>query len=84
MHAGIVHWQPPPGALAAAAAMANDPAVSAYGPDEGLPALREALRKKVQEENGLQGVSQGCEPRSAARWGGSGRAAGPCPASRRA
>lgn len=38
--------------------MANDPAVSAYGPDEGLPALRDALRRKIREENGLEGVRQ--------------------------
>ena len=36
--------------------MANDPSVSSYGPDEGLPALREALRHKIRQENGLQGV----------------------------
>lgn len=54
---GIVHWSPPPEALAAAASMAADPAVSQYGPDEGLPALREALRRKIREENGLEGVS---------------------------
>jgi hypothetical protein len=52
-----VHWQPPPQALQRAAEMAPDPAVSAYGPDEGLPALREALRRKLKEENGLAGVS---------------------------
>ncbi|KAL4428806.1 hypothetical protein ABPG77_005244 [Micractinium sp. CCAP 211/92] len=52
---GIVHWAPPPQALATAAAMAADPAVSQYGPDEGLPALREALRRKIREENGLEG-----------------------------
>ncbi|EFN55891.1 hypothetical protein CHLNCDRAFT_94487 [Chlorella variabilis] len=56
--AGIVHWQPPPQALKRAAEMANDPAVSAYGPDEGLPALRDALRRKIREENGLEGVRQ--------------------------
>ena len=60
--AGIVHWQPPAAALALAAQMAGDPAVSQYGPDEGLPALREALRRKIREENGLHGVrrSKGC------------------------
>lgn len=36
--------------------MAGDPAVSQYGPDEGLPALRDALRKKIADENGLTGV----------------------------
>ena len=58
--AGIVHWQPPPRALARAAEMANDPSVSSYGPDEGLPALREALRHKIRQENGLQGVRCCC------------------------
>lgn len=55
--AGIVHWQPPPEALQLASQMATDPAVSAYGPDDGLPALREALRQKIRTENGLDGVS---------------------------
>jgi len=62
---GIVHWQPPAAALQAAADLVKDPAVSAYGPDEGLPALREALRRKIQEENGLQGVSAGERERAA-------------------
>lgn len=36
--------------------MANDPAVSSYGADEGLPALRDALRRQVRQDNGLEGV----------------------------
>jgi aromatic aminotransferase len=52
---GIVHWAPPAAAIARATAMATDPAVSSYGPDEGSPALREALRKKLTVENGLKG-----------------------------
>ncbi|KAI3437662.1 hypothetical protein D9Q98_000112 [Chlorella vulgaris] len=52
---GIVHWQPPPQALQMAVQMANDPAVSSYGADEGLPALRDALRRQVRQDNGLEG-----------------------------
>lgn len=52
---GIVHWQPPPQALDRAAAMIHDPSASAYGPDEGMPALRDALRSKLKAENGLDG-----------------------------
>ena len=51
---GIVHWQPPPQALARAAAAVTDPASGAYGPDEGTPALREALRAKLAKYNGLE------------------------------
>jgi aspartate/methionine/tyrosine aminotransferase len=52
---GVVHWPPPAAALAAAAAGAADAAVSLYGPDEGLPALRAALRAKLAARNGLPG-----------------------------
>jgi len=61
---GVVHWQPPQPALARAASMISEPSASAYGPDEGMPALRQALRKKIANENGLQGydvhVTAGC------------------------
>ena len=51
---GIVHWQPPAAALQAAAqAVASDPSISSYGPADGMPALREALMKKIQQRNGL-------------------------------
>jgi aspartate/methionine/tyrosine aminotransferase len=30
---------------------------SHYGPDEGLPELRTALQRKIEDENGLRGVS---------------------------
>ena len=53
----MVHWRPPKGALDRAASMLGEPSVNAYGPDEGLPVLREALRQKIAEENGLRGVS---------------------------
>lgn len=31
--------------------------IHGYGPDEGLPALREALKHKLATRNGLPGVS---------------------------
>lgn len=53
---GIVWYSPPPQATQAAlTAMANNPQVNQYGPDEGLPGLREALKAKLANENGLQG-----------------------------
>lgn len=46
---GIVHWSPPPEALSALTqALATDPSLHQYGPSEGLPALREALREKIR------------------------------------
>jgi aspartate/methionine/tyrosine aminotransferase len=65
---GIVHWAPPPAALQAAARLLSPPSpadaashagaqqVNGYGPAEGLPALREALRHKLAARNGLQQV----------------------------
>lgn len=54
---GIVHWQPPAVALQRAAELvaSGDPALNQYGPDEGLPELRQALREKLERENGLTG-----------------------------
>lgn len=61
---GVVHWPPPEEAVTSAAAMANSLAVHSYGPDEGLPELREALREKLRRQNGLEGydvmVTAGC------------------------
>lgn len=37
-------------------AHAHEPLYSHYGPDEGLPDLRAALQRKIEEENGLRGV----------------------------
>lgn len=55
---GIVHWQPPASALQAAmSALQSNPAVNGYGPAEGMPALREALKAKVAAQNGLENVS---------------------------
>jgi aspartate/methionine/tyrosine aminotransferase len=50
---GIVHWAPPELALAAGRAAMSEPDTSLYGADDGLPALREALKTKLQTENGL-------------------------------
>ncbi|GIL60491.1 hypothetical protein Vafri_15048 [Volvox africanus] len=52
---GIVHWSPPPIALERLAArMASEPAsMSSYAPNEGLPALRAALRRKLAVQNHL-------------------------------
>lgn len=51
---GIVHWAPPESALAAARAAVEEPDSSLYTADDGLPALRAALREKVATENGLK------------------------------
>ncbi|KAI3852358.1 hypothetical protein MKX03_018838 [Papaver bracteatum] len=50
---GVVYWQPPEEALEKVKKIVNEPLTSRYGGDEGLPALREALTKKLQEENKL-------------------------------
>ncbi|PNH07737.1 Aspartate aminotransferase [Tetrabaena socialis] len=52
---GIVYWGPPPVALERLSArMASEPAaVSGYAPNEGLPALRAALRHKLAHSNKL-------------------------------
>lgn len=60
-----MHWGPPPVALERLGSALSSPAsaasVSGYAPNEGLPALRAALRKKLADKNGLQNVSAwGC------------------------
>lgn len=50
---GIVHWSPPEAALEAAKSAVMEPQTSLYGADDGLPELRDALRKKIAAENGL-------------------------------
>ncbi|RZC71598.1 hypothetical protein C5167_034748 [Papaver somniferum] len=50
---GVVYWQPPEEALEKVKKIVDEPLTSRYGGDEGLPALREALTKKLQEENKL-------------------------------
>ena len=48
-----MHWQPPQKALDKVKELVCDPKVSSYGPDEGIPELRQALQKKLREENKL-------------------------------
>lgn len=50
---GVVHWQPPRQALDRVKELITDPLISRYGNDEGIPELREALAKKLREENKL-------------------------------
>ncbi|GBF95700.1 aspartate aminotransferase [Raphidocelis subcapitata] len=54
---GIVFWPPPPAALARASELlaSSPPSLHGYGPAEGLPELRAALREKLRAENGLEG-----------------------------
>ena len=58
MRAGIVYWAPPAAALEAVAAAASDAELSQYGPDAGMPALREALVAKLAAENGIHQVRE--------------------------
>ncbi|KAF7814320.1 aromatic aminotransferase ISS1 isoform X1 [Senna tora] len=51
---GVVHWQPPKPALDKVKELVWEPSVSRYGADEGIPELREALIKKLHQENNLQ------------------------------
>lgn len=50
---GVVYWQPPKQALERIKGLVAEPSVSCYGADEGLPELREALVKKLHQENKL-------------------------------
>ncbi|TYK27678.1 katanin p60 ATPase-containing subunit A1 [Cucumis melo var. makuwa] len=50
---GVVYWQPPQQALKKAAELVWEPSISRYGADEGIPELREALTRKLNEENKL-------------------------------
>ncbi len=52
---GVVYWSPPESVNEALleALQSEDQSLHLYGPDEGLPKLREILQKKVQLENGL-------------------------------
>ncbi|EOD41505.1 hypothetical protein EMIHUDRAFT_53483, partial [Emiliania huxleyi CCMP1516] len=52
---GIVHWPPPEAALAAGVAAMGERSTSLYGPDDGLPELRAALKEKLRVENGIDG-----------------------------
>tara|TARA_B110001452_G_scaffold118120_1_gene97980 strand:+ start:125 stop:1501 length:1377 start_codon:yes stop_codon:yes gene_type:complete len=53
MAQGIVHWPPPSEALQAARAALDEPQTSLYCADDGLPALRDALKQKLARDNGL-------------------------------
>jgi hypothetical protein len=54
---GIVHWQPPQQALTKAMTLLQqDPSINGYGPADGLPDLRDALKQKIQATNGLVDV----------------------------
>ena len=50
---GIVSWGPPPEALAALHAFPSAPGDHRYGPVEGVPALVDAIARKLAEENGI-------------------------------
>ena len=50
---GMVAYGPPPEAVAALPAFLGDPSAHWYGPVEGLPALVEAISRKLTAENGL-------------------------------
>ncbi|KAL5574637.1 hypothetical protein UlMin_016336 [Ulmus minor] len=50
---GVVYWQPPKQALNKVKELVWEPSISRYGSDEGIPELREALTKKLCEENKL-------------------------------
>ncbi|KAK7325197.1 hypothetical protein VNO77_29355 [Canavalia gladiata] len=50
---GVVHWQPPMQALEKVKELVFEPVISRYGTDEGIPELREALIKKLRDENNL-------------------------------
>lgn len=50
---GVVYWQPPKPALEKVKEVVWEPSVSCYGADEGLLELREALVKKLYQENKL-------------------------------
>jgi aromatic aminotransferase len=57
---GIVHWPPPPEALCRSAELlVSNPSIHSYGPCEGLPALRDALKEKLRACNGLHDVRHG-------------------------
>lgn len=54
---GAVYWGPCHQAVEEACKEAETFEVFSYNYDLGLPALREALRKKIREKNGLDGVA---------------------------
>lgn len=55
---GVAHWDPPPAALQQMIAGLQESTNHKYGPALGLPALRQALAKKLEIENGLDMTGQ--------------------------
>lgn len=55
---GVVNWDPPPAALQQMEAGLVEKTNHRYGPSLGLPALREEVVKKLEEENGLDLTGQ--------------------------
>lgn len=53
---GIVHWAPPLAVTTAVAAALEEKDTHGYSADDGIPQLKEALLKKLREENGIEGV----------------------------
>lgn len=50
---GVVYWQPPKMAVEKVKELVWEPSISKYGADEGLPELRDALTRKLKQENKL-------------------------------
>ncbi|XP_022149025.1 aromatic aminotransferase ISS1 [Momordica charantia] len=50
---GVVYWKPPKQALSKVTELVWEPSISRYGADEGIPELREALTRKLRQENKL-------------------------------
>lgn len=50
---GVVHYGPPEQSIAAISRFLADPQNHKYGPVDGIPELREALRAKLSAENGI-------------------------------
>lgn len=63
---GVAHWDPPDVALSQARETLHSSENHKYGPALGLPALRGALYKKLERENGLDMTGQ--EVRMACEW----------------
>src|SRR5947208_1788736 len=51
---GVVHYGPPPEALAQIGRFLSDPENHKYKPVQGIPALCEALEAKLRKENRLE------------------------------
>eukprot|EP00741_Cyanophora_paradoxa_P007635 tig00001178_g7384.t1 len=55
MAQGFAFWGPPPSALAAAASCPSEPSTHRYGAVLGLPELREAIARRMEERSGVVG-----------------------------